>query len=219
RFREEVAKCRELARLNRLEDEALDRGIALVREAAWRAIGKRPFPVQIMGALAMIEGNVAEMATGEGKTLTAALASSIWSWSGRPVHIITVNDYLVQRDAELMGPVYEMLGLRVGHVIHETPPNERVDQYRRGAVYVTSKELVADFLRDQIALGNLRTSVQTAVGMLTNVQPRNALMLPGLFKVMVDEADSLPIDETVTPLIISNSPDDEANAMLYRAAS
>jgi preprotein translocase subunit SecA len=218
RFREEVAKCRELARLNRLEDEALDRGLALVREAAWRAIGKRPFPVQLMGALAMIEGNVAEMATGEGKTLTAALASSIWSWSGRPVHIITVNDYLVGRDAELMGPVYEMLGLRVGHVIHETEPMERADHYRRNIVYVTSKELVADFLRDQIALGSLRNSVQTAVGMLANHMPRNAMMIPGLFRVLVDEADSLLIDEAVTPLIISNSPDDEANATLYRAA-
>src|SRR4051812_373853 len=219
RFREEVGKCRELARLQKLEGDALERGLGLAREAAWRAIGKRPFPVQLMGALAMVEGNVSEMATGEGKTLTASLAASIWAWSGRPVHIITVNDYLVARDAQLMGPVYEMLGHRVGHVIHETPPNERVDQYRRGAVYVTSKELVADFLRDQIALGNLRTSVQTAVGMLTNVQPRNALMLPGLFKVLVDEADSLLIDEAVTPLIISNSPDDEANATLYRAAS
>src|SRR5438045_1004862 len=118
-----------------------------------------------------------------------------------------------------MSPVYEMLGHRVGHVIHETTPQDRVDHYRRGIVYVTSKELVADFLRDQISLGNLRTSAQTAVGMLTNVQPRNALMLPGLFRVLVDEADSLLIDEAVTPLIISNSPDDEANATLYRAAS
>jgi preprotein translocase subunit SecA len=112
-----------------------------------------------------------------------------------------------------------MLGHRVGHVIHETTPQDRVDHYRRGVVYVTSKELVADFLRDQIALGNLRTSAQTAVGMLMNPGPRNALMLPGLFKVVVDEADSLLIDEAVTPLIISNSPDDEANATLYRAAS
>jgi preprotein translocase subunit SecA len=218
RFREEVGKCRELAQLNRLEGDALERGLGLAREAAWRSIGKRPFPVQLMGALCMIQGNVAEMATGEGKTLTAAVTASVMAWSGRPVHIITVNDYLVARDAQLMEPVYEMLGHRVGHVIHETNPSERVDHYRRGVVYVTSKELVADFLRDQIALGNLRTSAQTAVGMLMNPGPRNALMLPGLFRVLVDEADSLLIDEAVTPLIISNSPDDEANATLYRAA-
>ena len=172
-----------------------------------------------MGALAMVQNNVAEMATGEGKTLTASLAASIWAWSGRPVHIITVNDYLVARDAQLMSPVYEMLGHRVGHVIHETTPQDRVDHYRRGIVYVTSKELVADFLRDQISLGNLRTSSQTAVGMLMNPGPRNALMLPGLFKVLADEADSFLVDEAVTPLIISNSPDDEANAVLYRAAA
>src|SRR5438552_14834711 len=219
RFREEVGKCRELAQLNRLEGDALERGLGLAREAAWRAIGKRPFPVQLMGALAMIQGNVAEMATGEGKTLTASLAASLWAWAGRPVHIITVNDYLVARDAQWMGPVYEMLGLRVGHVVHETPPHDRVDHYRRDVVYVTSKELVADFLRDQIALGPLRTSVQTAIGMLANRLPRNALMVPGLFRVIVDEADSLLIDEAVTPLIISNSPDDEANAVLYRKAA
>jgi preprotein translocase subunit SecA len=171
-----------------------------------------------MGALAMINGNVAEMATGEGKTLTAAMAGSIWGWGGKPVHIITVNDYLVQRDAEHMGPIYELLGLKVGYVTHETTPQERLDNYRRGVVYVTSKELVADFLRDQIALGTLRTSTQTVVGMMAGgVSGR--LTVPGLFRVIVDEADSLLIDEAVTPLIISNSPDDEANATLYRAAN
>jgi preprotein translocase subunit SecA len=218
RFQEEVAEARSLARLKKLEGPALDRAVAVVREAAWRAIGKRPFPVQLMGAMAMCEGLIAEMATGEGKTLTAALAASIWAWSGKPVHIITVNDYLVARDAELMGPVYRMLGHEVGHVIHETSPGDRIEQYRRGVVYCTSKELVADFLRDQISLGQLRTSVQTAVGMLAQAQARNALLIPGLFRVIVDEADSLLIDEAVTPLIISNSPDDEANSSLYRAA-
>ena len=218
RFREEVTRLRELARRNKLVGEALDRGLAVVREAAWRAVEKRPFPVQIMGALALCEGAIAEMATGEGKTLTASLAASLWAWSGRPVHIITVNDYLVGRDAQLMGPVYAMLGLQVGHVVHETPPQQRSEHYRRNVVYCTSKELVADFLRDQIALGQLRTSTQTAVGMLANAIPSNALLVPGLFRVIVDEADSLLVDEAVTPLIISNSPEDEANAQLYMAA-
>src|SRR2546421_3704651 len=93
------------------------------------ALGKRPFNVQLMGALAMIRGAVAEMATGEGKTLTAAMAASIWAWMGRPVHVITVNDYLVQRDAEQMGPIYELLGHKVGYVTHETNPQERLDNY------------------------------------------------------------------------------------------
>jgi preprotein translocase subunit SecA len=217
-FNEAVARCRELARLDRLTGEELERGLALAREAAVRTVGMRPFPVQLMGALAMIDGAVAEMATGEGKTLTASLAASIWAWAGKPVHVITVNDYLVERDSEEMGPVYRMLGLSVGHVIHETTPQERVDHYRRGVIYCTSKELVADFLRDQIRLGNLRTSAQTSIGMMLGGGSANRLQLPGLFRTIVDEADSLLIDEGVTPLIISNSPEEEANAVHYRAA-
>jgi len=215
RFKEEAARCESLARIGKLKNEALDRGIALTREACWRAIGKRPFPVQIMGAMALCEGLICEMATGEGKTITAALAASLWGWVGKPVHIITVNDYLVQRDAEEMGPIYEMLGLRVGWVIHETEQEERFDHYRRNVVYVTQKELVADFLRDQIALGTLRSSAQTSVMTLRGMSHR-PMMVPGLFKVIVDEADSVLIDEAVTPLIISNSPDDEPNAERYR---
>jgi preprotein translocase subunit SecA len=219
RFAEEVQKCRELARLDRLEGAALNRGLALAREGAVRTVGMRPFAVQLMGALAMIENNVAEMATGEGKTLTASLAASVWAWHGRPVHVLTVNDYLVERDAHEMGPVYKMLGLRVGAVIHETTHEERVDHYRRDVVYVTSKELVADFLRDQIALGTLRNAAQTNVRMLLTGSTAGHLMVPGLFRALVDEADSLLIDEAVTPLIISNSPDDDPNETYYRAAA
>ena len=220
RFQEEVAEARDLARLGKLEGPAMDKAVALVREAAVRAKGMRPYPAQLMGAIAMTEGYVAEMATGEGKTLTASLAASIWAWAGRPVHVITVNDYLVERDAEEMGPVYKMLGLRTGFVTHETQAGERIDHYRRNVVYVTSKELVADFLRDQIQLGNLRTATQTTVGMMMSGQAAQGgrLQVPGLFRVIVDEADSLLIDEAVTPLIISNSPDENPNADLYRAA-
>ncbi len=180
----------------------------------------RPFHVQIMGALAMIGGAVAEMATGEGKTLTASLAASLLAWRGRPVHVITVNDYLVERDAHEMGPVYRMLGLRAGAIVHDLPANERIDHYRRDVVYCTSKELVADFLRDQLQLGTLRTSTQTSVRQLAGGASSFAgrLMVPGLARALVDEADSLLIDEAVTPLIISNSPDDEPNATHYRAA-
>ena len=220
-FREAVKDHRDLARVNKLVDDKLDMGMALIREGAKRATGMRPFPVQIMGALAMCQGYISEMATGEGKTLTASLAASLWAWHGRPVHIITVNDYLVARDAEEMGPVYHELGLKVGHVVHESTPSERVDHYRRNVVYITSKELVADFLRDQILLGNLRSSTQTSVGSLMSGGGgalSQRLQVPGLFRVLVDEADSLLIDEAVTPLIISNSPDEEGNASLYRNA-
>jgi preprotein translocase subunit SecA len=218
RFREEVAQARDLARLGRLEGAAMDRGMAIAREAAFRGVGLRPFVVQLIGALAMCEGLISEMATGEGKTLTASLAAGIWAWCGRPVHVITVNDYLVGRDAEEMRPVYEMMGLAVGHVVHETGADERFEHYRRNVVYITSKELVADFLRDQISLGSLRTATQTAVGMLIAPSQKARLMVPGLWKVLVDEADSLLIDEGVTPLIISNSPTEEGNATLYEHA-
>jgi preprotein translocase subunit SecA len=218
RFQEEVGKSRDMGRLGRLTGDALDRGMAVAREAAFRSTGLRPFRVQLAGALAMLEGLVAEMATGEGKTLTASLAAAIWAWHGKPVHIITVNDYLVGRDAEEMGPVYRMLGLSIGHVIHETTHQERIDHYRRNVIYVTSKEIVADFLRDQIALGSMRSSTQTVVGMLMKGPRPNQLLVPGLWKVIVDEADSLLIDEGVTPLIISNSPEAEGNTSLYERA-
>ncbi len=218
RFREEVTAARDLARVKKLNGDAFERAVAVAREGCLRSIGLRPYLVQVMGVLAMCEGSVAEMATGEGKTLSAAMAASILAWEGRPVHVITVNDYLVQRDAAEMAPIYHTLGHNVGHVIHETTPPERIDHYRRGIVYVTSKELVADFLRDQIALGTLRNGTQMSVAMLQNASQRHQLMLPGLARVLVDEADSLLIDEAVTPLIISDSPDDNANADLYRSA-
>ncbi len=220
KFQEAVQEHRDLARVNKLVGDRLDMGMALIREGAKRSTGMRPFSVQIMGALAMCQGYISEMATGEGKTLTASLAASLWAWHGRPVHIITVNDYLVARDAEEMSPVYHALGLKVGHVVHESTPSERVDHYRRNIIYITSKELVADFLRDQILLGNLRSSTQTNVGRLMSLgESSQKLQVPGLFRVLVDEADSLLIDEAVTPLIISNSPDEEGNATLYRNAN
>src|SRR5205807_7792332 len=117
-----------------------------------------------------------------------------------------------------MGPIYEILGHKVGHVVHESTHDDRVDHYRRNVVYCTSKELVADFLRDQLALGQLRNSTQTAVQFLAGGSLRGSLMVPGLFKAIIDEADSVLIDEAVTPLIISNSPDDNVNAPMYQAA-
>jgi preprotein translocase subunit SecA len=219
-FKEAIDDSRALGRLNRLTGPAMDRALALAREAAVRGLGLRPFPCQIMGALAMLQGRIAEMATGEGKTITAALAASIWGWSGKPIHIITVNDYLVARDAQEMSPIYHLMGNSVGHVIHESTTTERHENYRRDVVYVTSKELVADFLRDQISLGSLRNSTQTAVNMLATGRGLGRLLVPGLFRVLVDEADSLMVDEGVTPLIISSSPEDEEahNAALYREA-
>ena len=166
----------------------------------------------------MHAGYIAEMVTGEGKTITAAMIASLWGLESRPVHVITVNDYLVERDATEMEPIYRTMGLKVGFVTHETSPQDRHDHYRRNVVYNTSKELVADFLRDQIQLGALRNAPQTMVGSLMYRNIGRQLLVPGLFRVIVDEADSLLIDEAVTPLIISNSPDGNANAAIYQAA-
>ncbi len=217
-FREAVMDTQALARTGKLVGPALDRAVALAREAVWRSLGLRPYDVQVMGALAMHEGMIAEMATGEGKTIAAAMIASLFAMEGKPVHVITVNDYLVQRDATEMAPIYDLLGLKVGYVIHESTPSDRYDHYRRNIVYVTSKELVADFLRDQIQLGTLRNAPQTMIGSLMYRHIGRQLLVPGLFRVIVDEADSLLIDEAVTPLIISNSPDENPNEALYVAA-
>ena len=217
-FKEEVTRLRNLARLGKLNGPELDRAFAMVREGSIRTVQKRPFDVQIMGAAAMTRGYIAEMATGEGKTLTAVLAGCIWAWEGKPVHVITVNDYLVARDAELNKALYNLMGVSVAAVTHETSPQDRLRLYRNDVVYVTSKELVADFLRDQIMLGERRSSSSTVIGMLGG-QVTRPVTVPGLFKAVVDEADSLLIDEAVTPLIISNSPEGNANEPLYREAS
>ncbi len=219
RFQEEVTAVREEARLGRMRGPVLERGVALAREACWRSLDKRPYPVQVMGALAMFEGAIAEMATGEGKTITAAMGAALHAFSGRPVHVITVNDYLVARDAEEMSPLYRMLGHTCGHVIHDCPPDMRFHEYRKNVVYVTSKELVADFLRDQIRLGHVRSATEQMIQSLERGPVRGGVLVPGLWRVIVDEADSLLIDEAVTPLIISNSPDDNPNADLYRLAA
>lgn len=223
RFKEEVAELQALARTDRLEKtdggKPWIKAWAMTREGCWRAMGKRPYDVQIMGAIALTWGAFSEMATGEGKTITAALAASVWAWAGKPVHVITVNDYLVSRDAENMKPIYDILGNTVGAIVHELDHNQRPNVYRRNIVYSTSKELVADFLRDQIALGQLKSGPQTRVATLMGMDiARRQLMVPGLFRCIVDEADSLLIDEGVTPLIISNEPEGNPNEALYRAA-
>ncbi|MFW2367228.1 MAG: hypothetical protein ACN4GW_12475, partial [Desulforhopalus sp.] len=127
---------------------------ALIRETAGRTVGMRHFDVQLMGGWVMVHGGLAEMETGEGKTLTATLAAATAALTGIPVHIITVNDYLVSRDAELMGPVYNALGLSVGTVTAEMDGPARRKGYACNITYCTNKQLAFDYLRDRILLGN-----------------------------------------------------------------
>jgi preprotein translocase subunit SecA len=180
--------------------------LAGIREAADRKLGLRPFPVQLLGALALHRGYLAEMATGEGKTLTAGLAAVLAGWTRRPCHIVTVNDYLVERDAEWLRPLYSFCGVTVGAVTGAMKPPERLHGHDADVTYVTSKELLADFLRDRLRLGSIQDPSRRLLRDL--LRPRQApgadgIVLRGIDTCLVDEADSVLVDEAVTPLIIS----------------
>jgi preprotein translocase subunit SecA len=186
-------------------DEVLLPALAAIREAADRQLGLRPYVVQLMGALALQRGCLAEMATGEGKTLTAGLAAVLSGWTRRPCHIITVNDYLVTRDAEWLTRLYHFCGVGVGTVTAPMNQAERQKGYGRDVTYVTSKELLADFLRDRIRLTGLIHPTRRLIRRMLAPQAfaNDGLVLRGLHTAIVDEADSVLIDEAVTPLIIS----------------
>ncbi|WP_294539737.1 preprotein translocase subunit SecA [uncultured Rhodoblastus sp.] len=194
----------ELRRHPGFPDELTGRAFALIRELSSRVLGKRHYDVQIVGAFAMVNGMLAEMATGEGKTLTATLVAGTAGLAGVPIHIVTVNDYLAQRDAELMGPLYERLGLSVGVVIGGQSYTERHAAYACDIVYCTNKELAFDYLRDRMALGQAAGDLTLKVEAIHTAIPRTTrLRMRGLHFALVDEADSVLIDEARTPLIIS----------------
>jgi preprotein translocase subunit SecA len=186
--------------------------LAAIREAADREIGLRPFLVQLIGALALHRGYLAEMATGEGKTLTAGLAAVLAGWTRNPCHIITVNDYLVQRDSKWLKPLYEFCGVKVGFVTGQMPPEERRNGYACDVTYSTSKEVVADFLRDGIQAKALRNPSRRLIQRMLANNPSVADdgVMRGLHTAIVDEADSVLIDEAVVPLIIATPRKNEA---------
>lgn len=177
---------------------------ALVQEAASRMIGQRHYYPQLMGGLALLQGKLVEMGTGEGKTLTATLPASIVALAGHPVHIITVNDYLAQRDAEEMGPIYRFLGLTVGHVAQGMSAAARREAYAKSITYCSNKELAFDYLRDRVALAQRNSRLHHSLQKLRSAGPSDEhLVLRGLYYGIVDEADSVFIDEARTPLILS----------------
>ncbi len=192
---------------------------ALIRELSERTLGQRHFDVQIIGAFAMIKGMLAEMATGEGKTLTATLAAGTAGLAGIPVHVITVNDYLVQRDAELMSPLYKELGLSVGVVIAGQSLQQRQEAYACDVTYCTNKELAFDYLRDRMLLGQSAGDLSLKMELVSSTSPRSQrLRLRGLHFALVDEADSVLIDEARTPLIISGLAESDINAAAVERA-
>jgi preprotein translocase subunit SecA len=173
-------------------EEILPEAFACVREAARRTLGQRHFDVQIMGGAALHGGNIAEMRTGEGKTLVATLPSYLNALAGQGVHVVTVNDYLAKRDAEWMGRIHRFLGLEVGVILAQMTPEERRKQYAADITYGTNNEFGFDYLRDNMAWG-LEECVQR-----------------GHVYAIVDEVDSILIDEARTPLIISGPAEQSA---------
>jgi len=205
-LRQAAVRVREQLRREGFSNELVFRSFALVREVAQRTIGQRHYDVQILGGWVLLNGCVAEMATGEGKTLTATLAAVTAALAGVPVHIITVNDYLTARDAEEMGPIYRMMGLTVGVITHEQDSAARRAAYACDVTYCTNKELAFDYLRDRLAVGRQPNRIQLQLEKLYGDATRlRNLVLRGLCFGIVDEADSILVDEARVPLIISGS--------------
>ena len=179
-------------------DDILPEAFAAAREAAWRVLGMKPYRVQIIGGIVLHQGRIAEMRTGEGKTLVAVLPAYLNALTGEGVHIVTVNDYLAKRDSEWMGKVYRFMGLSVGLIIHDVDPIDRQRAYAADITYGTNNEMGFDYLRDNMAIYKQQV-----------VQRGHAFAI-------VDEVDSILIDEARTPLIISGQGDESTD--LYRLA-
>ena len=214
--------CRDLRRRLRRDGYRRDlvaRAFALVREVSERTVGLRQLGVQLIGGLVMLNGMVAEMETGEGKTLTATLPACTLAFGAVPVHIITVNDYLAERDAEWMGPIYQALGLTVGTIVHGMDPAARRAAYNCDLTYCTNKEVAFDYLRDRIVLWDRPSPIRLRLERLYGAKSRiNRLAMRGLHFAIVDEADSVLVDEARTPLIISAETDGIYNPDIYRQA-
>jgi preprotein translocase subunit SecA len=197
-----------LRKMQSFDLHVVARTFAIVREISGRVLSQRHYDVQMLGAYAMLKGMLAEMATGEGKTLTATLAAAVAALAGFPVHVITVNDYLASRDADNLQPLYSRLGLSVGTVVAGMSLEERQQAYACDVVYCTNKELAFDYLRDCILLGEHHGNLRLKVERLHSRTARiSGLRLRGLHFAIVDEADSIFIDEARTPLIISAQAD------------
>jgi preprotein translocase subunit SecA len=185
---EQLRKAASLLDLSDLaESDDIPQFLAIAREAAERSTGLRPFDVQLLGALRMLAGDVIEMATGEGKTLAGAIAAAGYALGGRHVHVVTINDYLARRDAEWMGPLLEALGLTVGWVTAESTADERREAYKCDVTYGSVNEIGFDVLRDQLV---------TDVADLVSPNPDVAL---------IDEADSVLVDEALVPLVLAGT--------------
>ena len=174
-------------------DSILPEAFAVAREAAWRVLGMKPFRVQLIGGIVLHQGRIAEMKTGEGKTLVAVLPAYLNAIAGEGVHIVTVNDYLAKRDSEWMGKVHRFLGLSVGLIVHGLNAEQRRAAYAADITYGTNNEMGFDYLRDNMAIY------------------KQQMVQRGHAFAIVDEVDSILIDEARTPLIISGQGDESTD--------
>jgi preprotein translocase subunit SecA len=192
---------------------------ALIREFSHRTLRMRHYDSQLMGGWVMLRGRLAEMETGEGKTLAATLAAATAALAGIPVHVITVNEYLAERDAELMAPLYRILGLTVGCVTETMTAEARRAGYACDITYCTNKQVAFDYLRDRLMMGNTRSMLRLQLESAYADDDRlGRLLLRGLCFAIVDEADSVLIDEARTPLILTRSIDSTEEHRGYQQA-
>src|SRR5918911_1623889 len=204
-LRERMDALRERARNGESLDDLLYESFAITREAGKRALGQRHFDVQLIGGMVLHDGSIAEMRTGEGKTLTATLAVVLNALAGNGVHVVTVNDYLARRDAEWMGPIYEALGLTVGVLQNNQPYAEKREAYAADITYGTNSEFGFDYLRD-----NMATTLEEKVQHGGRYDDEGHPVATHNFAI-VDEVDNILIDEARTPLIISGAPERAAD--------
>lgn len=181
--------------------------LALIGAAAYHSKGLMPYPVQFMAALSLLDGKLAEMATGEGKTLSTGLAATLLGWTGRPLHVLTSNEYLAQRDAQELEPLFSFCKTTVGSINPQMKGPERAEIYARDIVYTTAKDLLGDFLRDRLLApgvnANERLLIRDRLAEQSTEASSSTRVLRGIYAALVDEADSVLIDDAATPLIIS----------------
>ena len=205
--------------LKGLQEHLIIRSFALIREVAKRTLGKRHFDVQLFGGWVIINGMIAEMETGQGKTLTASLASCTAALAGIPVHVITTNDYLASRDAQLLKPLYERLGLSVGVIVDGMTTKARRLSYSCNITHACNKQLAFDYLRDRLEMGDDNKQSRLQFKQINDMQKGDSkLLMKGLCFAIIDEADSVLIDEARTPLILSKDCPNDAQEQLYDEA-
>ena len=187
--------------------------LEIVTRVACISHGQRASFPQMLAAMAMTEGYLIQLAPGEGKTLAVAFAAVLIGWRGKPLHIVTANDYLAARDAELMSPLFNACGMTVKAITSDTPPHELGTCYRHAIVYATAKQFLADYLRDDLLLLGARDPLRRRLWCMNNTQGNKQPVMRGLYAVIIDEADGILIDEATTPLIIASPEEDKANML------